>query len=476
MQTIVYFLYLAPGIWVAAFLEAFCWTRTGERQASRMRRNYLMAVLRQEVAFFETTGINTAEVVNSISNDTLIIQDVLSEKVPNFIMNLSTFVSCYGAALYFSWRLALVTLPFLTLLIIPGVIYGRRLMTIGGKLHSEYNKASSIAEAALSSIRTVYSFVAEDNVMSKFSSALEGSVNLGIKQGLAKGLAMGANGVVFAIWAFMSWYGSTLVLHHGASGGKIFGTGYSLILGGLALGTALPNLKYFSEACTAAFKIFEMIHRVPEINSEDMTGEVLEKVSGEIEIRSVEFIYPSRPDTVILSDFSLIIPSGKTVALVGSSGSGKSTVISLIERFYNPLRGEILLDGMNIQNLQIKWLRTQIGLVSQEPALFATSIYENLLFGKEDATMDDVLNAAKASNAHDFISQLPDGYHTQYLVVVLLEEKPTEGFSEEKPTQVGFLETQKYQGEIVQTVLEFVEEYEKNQIPDQERKEYQTLL
>ncbi|KAH9309393.1 hypothetical protein KI387_037304, partial [Taxus chinensis] len=180
-----------------------------------------------------------------------------------------------------------------------------------------------------------------------------------------------------------------------------------------ALGTALPNLKYFSEACTAAFKIFEMIHRVPEINSEDMTGEVLEKVSGEIEIRSVEFIYPSRPDTVILSDFSLIIPSGKTVALVGSSGSGKSTVISLIERFYNPLRGEILLDGMNIQNLQIKWLRTQIGLVSQEPALFATSIYENLLFGKEDATMDDVLNAAKASNAHDFISQLPDGYHTQ---------------------------------------------------------------
>ncbi|GLJ37717.1 hypothetical protein SUGI_0766220 [Cryptomeria japonica] len=412
-HTVVNFLYLAAGVAVAAFLEAFCWARTGERQASRMRRKYLMAVLRQEVAFFDTAGVDTAEVVNSISNDTLIIQDVFSEKVPNFIMNLSTFASCYGAAFYLSWRLTLVTLPFITLLIIPGVLYGRRLMAIGGKMHAEYNKASSIAEQALSSVRTVYSFVAEEKVMAKFSAALEGSVKLGIKQGLAKGLAMGASGVNFAIWAFITWYGSTLVLHHGLSGGKILATGYSLILGGLALGTALPNLKYFSEASTAAFQIFEMIHRVPEINWEDTNGKVLEKVSGEIELRNVEFIYPSRPDTVILSNFNLIIPAGKTVALVGSSGSGKSTVISLIERFYDPIRGETLLDGENIQNLQLKWLRTQIGLVSQEPVLFATSIYENLLFGKEDATIDDVVNAAKDSNAHDFISQLPDGYYTQ---------------------------------------------------------------
>ncbi|XP_057872209.2 putative multidrug resistance protein [Cryptomeria japonica] len=395
------------------FSEAFCWARTAERQASRIRRKYLMAVLRQEVAFFDTAGVDTAEVVNSISNDTLIIQDVLSEKVPIFIMNLTTFLSCYGAAFYLQWKLALVTLPFITLMIIPGVLYGRKLMAIGGKMLAEHNKASSIADQALSAVRTVYSFVAEEKVMAKFSSALEGTVKLGIKQGLAKGLTMGAIGVNFAIWGFITWYGSTLVLHHGVSPGKILGTGYALILGALALGTALPNIKYFSEASTAAFQIFEMIHRVPEINWEDTNGKVLEKVSGEIELRGVEFIYPSRPDTVILSNFNLIIPAGKTVALVGGSGSGKSTVISLIERFYDPLKGEILLDGENIQNLQLKWLRTQIGLVSQEPALFATSIYENLLFGKEDATMDDVVNAAKDSNAHDFISQLPDGYHTQ---------------------------------------------------------------
>eukprot|EP01018_Ginkgo_biloba_P016166 Gb_10211 [translate_table: standard] len=412
-KKVVRFLFLAAGVWVAAFAEAFCWTRTGERQASRMRTMYLRAVLRQDVSFFDTRGTDTAEVVNSVSNDTLVIQDALSEKVPIFIMNSSTFIFCYAAGFYLSWRLALVTFPFVTLLIIPGLIYGQTLIGLARKMHAEYNSASTIVEQALSSIRTVYSFVGEEKTMAKFSSALDGTVKLGLKQGLAKGLAIGSNGVTFAIWGFMAWYGSRLVMYHGVSAGMILSTGFAIVLGGLALGTALPNLKYFSEACIAAHRIFETIDRVPEINSDDMTGNVLEKVSGEVEFRNVEFAYPSRPDTIVFHNFCLTIPAGQTVALVGCSGSGKSTAISLLERFYDPLSGEILLDGENIQNLQLKWLRNQIGLVSQEPALFATSIHQNLLFGKEESNMEEVMRAAKAANAHKFISKLPDGYNTQ---------------------------------------------------------------
>lgn len=157
----------------------------------------------------------------------------------------------------------------------------------------------------------------------------------------------------------------------------------------------------------------KVIRRVPKIDTESSDGQVLASVSGSVQFKGVQFAYPSRPATFIFRDFNLKVPAGMTVALVGGSGSGKSTVIALLERFYDPLAGEILLDGVDIRRLKLKWLRSQMGLVSQEPALFATSIKENILFGKEDATMEEVVAAAKVANAHNFISQLPQGYDTQ---------------------------------------------------------------
>ncbi|KAM0068265.1 putative ABC-type xenobiotic transporter [Helianthus debilis subsp. tardiflorus] len=180
-----------------------------------------------------------------------------------------------------------------------------------------------------------------------------------------------------------------------------------------SLGSGLSNVKYFSDAMAASERIREIIIRVPEIDSDNMEGEILEQISGEVEFKNVKFTYPSRPESLIFKEFNLKVPAGKTVALVGGSGSGKSTVIALLQRFYDPQRGEICVDGVRIDKLQLKWLRSQMGLVSQEPALFATTIKENILFGKEDATMDEVVEAAKASNAHNFISQLPQAYDTQ---------------------------------------------------------------
>ncbi|XP_048434899.1 ABC transporter B family member 15-like [Pyrus x bretschneideri] len=406
-------LYLACGSFVCCFLEGYCWTRTGERQAARMRVRYLKAVLRQDVGYFDLHVTSTSEVITSVSNDSLVIQDVLSEKLPNFLMNFSMFSGSYVAAFIMMWRLAIVGFPFVVLLVIPGLIYGRTLMGLARQIREEYNKAGTIAEQAISSIRTVYAFVGENKTISEFSAALQGSVKLGLSQGLAKGLAIGSNGVVFAIWSFMSYYGSRMVMYHGARGGTVFAVGAAITVGGLALGSGLSNLKYFSEACSAAERIMEVIRRVPKIDSDNMEGEILEDVSGEVEFKHVEFAYPSRPESIIFKDFNLTVPAGKTVALVGGSGSGKSTVIALLQRFYDPLGGEILLDGVAINKLQLKWLRSQMGLVSQEPALFATSIKENILFGKEDAGIEEVTDAGKAANAHNFVSQLPQGYDTQ---------------------------------------------------------------
>ncbi|XP_004304963.1 PREDICTED: ABC transporter B family member 15-like [Fragaria vesca subsp. vesca] len=407
------FFYLALASMLTCFLEGFCWTRTGERQATKMRRNYLKAVLRQEVAYLDSHQTSASEVVISMSNDIQIIQDVLSDKVPDFVNKVSLFVTSYVIAFVLMWKLALVGLPFLLLLVLPGWICGRNLTRISGKRRQEHIKTGTIAEQAISSIRTVYAYVGENKTITQFSAAIHGSTKLGLKQGLVKGLAIGSTYTVFAIWAVMSYLGSRMVIYHGALGGTVFAVGVSIINGGMAMGYALSNLKYFADACSAGENIMKVINRVPEIDSENMEGTVLDNVSGEVQFDHLKFAYPSRPESIVLNNFSLTVPAGNTVALVGSSGSGKSTATLLLQRFYNPLEGHILLDGFAIDKLQLKWLRSIMASVSQEPSLFSTTIKENILFGKEDGTMEEVVEAAIASNAHNFISQLPNGYDTQ---------------------------------------------------------------
>ncbi|CAI0418945.1 unnamed protein product, partial [Linum tenue] len=180
---------------------------------------------------------------------------------------------------------------------------------------------------------------------------------------------------------------------------------------GLAL--SLSYFAQFAQGTVAATRIYEIIDRVPEIDPYSPEGRTSLSTRGRIEFKGVTFAYPSRPDALILRSINLVIPSSKTLALVGASGGGKSTIFALIERFYDPVSGVISLDGHDLRTLQVKWLRSQMGMVGQEPILFATSIMENVLMGKEDATEREAIKACIAANAHDFVSALPQGYDTQ---------------------------------------------------------------
>ncbi|XP_059638895.1 ABC transporter B family member 15-like [Cornus florida] len=407
-------LYVAICVGSGAFLEGFCWARTAERQTSRLRIKYLQAVLRQDVGFFDTVhgASMTSQVVSSISTDMLTIQGVLSEKIPSFIMNISMFITAQMAASYLCWRLAIVAIPALSMLIIPGLVYGKLISGVGEKIQEAYAVADGVVEQALSLIRTVYSYVGEERTVKSYSTALEPTLKFGIKQGLIKGMAIGSIGISYAVWALQAWYGSILIIKKDVKGGDAFTAGVCIINGGLALGSCLINVKYFMEANAASALIFDMIEHVPSIDSADWQGKTISDVKGELEFKGIDFAYPSRPGSLVLRNFDLRVMACQTVGLVGRSGSGKSTVINLLQRFYDPLSGEILLDGINIKSLQLYWLRSQMGLVSQEPILFATSIKENILFGKEDASQDEIVQAAKAANAHNFITQLPNGYDT----------------------------------------------------------------
>ncbi|TQE00710.1 hypothetical protein C1H46_013649 [Malus baccata] len=172
---------------------------------------------------------------------------------------------------------------------------------------------------------------------------------------------------------------------------------------------ASPSLNAFASGKAAAYKMFETISRNPTIDPYDTSGIVLQDVKGDVELKDVYFRYPARPDVQIFAEFSLYVPSGTTTALVGQSGSGKSTVIGLVERFYDPEAGEVLIDGVDLKKLQLKAIREKIGLVSQEPNLFTTTIRENIKYGKDDATDEEIRRATELANAAKFIDRLPQG-------------------------------------------------------------------
>ncbi|XP_025013553.1 ABC transporter B family member 13 isoform X2 [Ricinus communis] len=285
--------------------------------------------------------------------------------------------------------------------------------TLSEKGEAAYAEAGKVAEEVISQIRTVYSFVGEDKAIEAYSKSLNKALKLGKKSGVAKGVGVGFTyGLLFCAWALLLWYASILVRHHHINGAKAFTMIINVIFSGFALGQATPNLAAIAKGRAAAANIINMIKKdsCPSNSSED--GIELPEVDGKIEFCNICFSYPSRPN-MVFENLSFSVSAGKTFAVVGPSGSGKSTVISMVQRFYEPNSGKILLDGHDLKTLRLKWLREQLGLVSQEPALFATTIADNILFGKEDGRMDQVIEAAKVANAHSFVQQLPDGYQTQ---------------------------------------------------------------
>ncbi|CAM8891767.1 unnamed protein product [Rhodiola kirilowii] len=408
-----YFLIVGAAIWASSWAEISCWMWTGERQTTRMRIKYLEAALNQDIQFFDTE-VRTSDVVYAINTDAVMIQDAISEKLGNFIHYMATFVSGFVVGFTAVWQLALVTLAVVPLIAVIGGIHATTLAKLSGKSQAALSQAGNTVEQTIFQIRTVLAFVGESRALQSYSAALKVAQRLGYKSGLSKGLGLGATYfTVFCCYALLLWYGGYLVRHNYTNGGLALATMFAVMIGGLALGQSAPSMGAFAKAKVAAAKMFHLIDHKPSVNRNGETGLELETITGQVELRCVDFSYPSRPDVKILNNFTLSVPAGKTIALVGSSGSGKSTVVSLIERFYDPSKGQVMLDGHNIKTLKLRWLRQQIGLVSQEPALFATTIKENMLLGRPDATLVEIEEAARVANAHSFIIKLPDGYDTQ---------------------------------------------------------------
>ncbi|XP_040380326.1 ABC transporter B family member 21-like [Oryza brachyantha] len=277
-----------------------------------------------------------------------------------------------------------------------------------------YEEASQVATEAIGSIRTVASYCAEKKVMTKYNQKCQASRHQGIRTGIVGGIGFGFSYMMLFMTSALCYYiGAKFVSQGNSTFGDVFKAFFSLVVAMLGVSATAAMASDSSKAKDSASSIFEILDRKSQIDSSSNKGLTLELVKGDIEFMHISFRYPSRPDVLIFSDFTLSIPSGKTVALVGQSGSGKSTAIALLERFYDPDYGVILLDGVEIKKLEISWLRDQMGLVSQEPVLFNGTIRANIAYGKnEEVSEEEIVAAAQAANAHEFISSMPQGYST----------------------------------------------------------------
>ncbi|KAJ4770415.1 ABC transporter B family member 11 [Rhynchospora pubera] len=411
-KVIVNFVHLGIASGVASLLSVACWTITGERQAARIREIYLKSILRQDIGFFDKE-MTTGQVVDRMSGDTLLVQEAIGEKVGKFLQLATSFFGGFVVAFIRGWLLALVILSFIPPNVLASSVLSRALSKLSTRTQAKYGEAGNVAEQTIGSIRTVASFNGESQAVRIYNQLIHKAYRCYIQQGTTTGLGLGSVFMIyFCSYGLAVWYGSKLIVNKDCDGGTIVNIILAVMIGSMSLGEATPCIKAFAEGQAAAYRMFEAINRKPDIDALDTTGIVLEDMKGYVELNDVYFSYPARPDQMIFNGFSLNIPSSTIMAIVGESGSGKSTVINLIERFYDPQSGPVLIDGVDLKTIKLGWIRSKIGLVSQEPLLFPTTIKENITCGKKDATIEEINSAIALANAAKFVDKLPNGIDT----------------------------------------------------------------
>ncbi|KAA0173835.1 hypothetical protein FNF27_04592 [Cafeteria roenbergensis] len=496
------FLYIAIAVGVLTWGEIALPTIAAERQAIRMRLQYARAIVRQEVGYFETEQ-DPAEVSSLLVDSSVQVVSGIGESTMQVVQAVSTAVAGLILGFTASWDLALVILAVMPVMVLP-ILVLRNARGVSERVNSDaYARAQSVASEALSNIRTVFAFGGQEAESRRYNSHLALAQQVAMRAGRAIGFGMGLLWlVIMSAYAAGMAFGAHrirvsrqdnplcafAVVAEGATAdcytpGTLMQTFFAVLIGGSALGQIAPALGTISAATAAAARIFATIDRRSAIDPMAATGlasdsgpsaessavpEAPPRARGLIEFRDVSFAFPSDPDRLVLRSFSVTVRPGETLALVGESGSGKSTIVQLLMRFYDPQSGVVLLDGKDIKEYDVAWLRSQMGLVSQEPSLFSTSIEENIALGlpsyrsnfgevaetgvsvEDKAASDEaslaslrsgtgrlwgdaelsqgrtvdglpalpptaraaVLKAAKAASAHAFVEALPRGYRT----------------------------------------------------------------
>uniref|UniRef100_A0A671WTA5 ATP-binding cassette, sub-family B (MDR/TAP), member 4 n=1 Tax=Sparus aurata TaxID=8175 RepID=A0A671WTA5_SPAAU len=407
----IYYSIMGAVVLVAAYMQVSFWTLAAGRQVKRIRKLFFHCIMKQEIGWFDVN--ETGELNTRLTDDVYKIQEGIGDKAGMLIQAYTTFITSFVIGFTKGWQLTLVILAVSPALGISAALFSKVLTSFTSKEQTAYAKAGAVAEEVLSAIRTVFAFSGQDREIKRYNKNLEDAMAMGIKKALSSNIAMGFTFLmIYLSYALAFWYGSTLILSGEYTIGSVLTVFFVVLIGAFTVGQTSPNIQSFASARGAAHKVYSIIDHKPIIDSYSEMGHKLDFVKGDIEFKGIHFNYPSRPEVKILNNLTLNVKSGQTMALVGSSGCGKSTTVQLLQRFYDPHEGSICIDGHDIRTLNIRYLREMIGVVSQEPILFATTITENIKYGRPDVTQEEIIQATKEANAYDFIMNLPDKFET----------------------------------------------------------------
>ncbi len=401
---------VALGLSSAARFYMVSWL--GERVTADLRNAVYSHVLKQSPEFFETT--QTGEVLSRLSADTTLVQTVVGSSLSMGLRNLVMGLGALGILVWTNPYVMFQVLGVLVLIVLPSVWFGRRVRKLSRASQDRIADSSSIAAEILNAIPVVQSYTAEGRETARFTTSTDNAFETAVRRAKARSVLVAF--IIIATSAALLWglfQGTQAVVAGRITAGHLGQTVVYVII--LASAFAILGEVYgdLLRAAGATERLMELLETQSPIVSPKNPAPALVPIAGSaIKFEAITFNYPSRPQQKALSDFSLDIHPGQTVAIVGPSGAGKSTVFQLLLRFYDPAQGRIVLDGTNTRDMSLESLRQRIGIVPQDAVIFSSSAMENIRYGKPTASDDEVKAAAKAAFADEFIADLPEGYNT----------------------------------------------------------------
>jgi ATP-binding cassette subfamily B (MDR/TAP) protein 1 len=404
---------LAVASFAVNVLRDYFFGDMGTILTKRIRENMLSKVLTFEVGWYDKDENSSGAVSSKLATDANVVRSLVGDRVALLVQTVGAILLACIIGLVVAWPLALVMMALQPIVIIGFYLKKVLLKSMSAATYKAQEEASQVASEAVANHRTITAFSSQDKMLKLFELKQDGPRREASYRALIAGFGLGiAQFCTLGTWAFDFWYGGKLVNDGRITFADMFKTFFILVSTGRLIADAGSMTSDLAKGSNTLTSVFEILDRTTRIMADDADAEKLDKVEGNIEVRDVDFAYPMRPDVMVFKGFSLRVKAGRSIALVGQSGSGKSTIIGLIERYYDPLKGEVRIDGKDIKHLHLQTLRRHIALVGQEPTLFAGTIRENILYGRENATEAEIIEAAKAANAHNFISSLHNGYNT----------------------------------------------------------------
>jgi len=402
---------------VAVGAQGVTFSYSGAMLVERLRVKMFKKIMENEMGWFDKQENNTGALCSRLSSNAEAVSTGTGAKVGQVVSGISTLLFSNLLAIYYDWRLGLVGLLFNPPLVL-GMLLQMRMMSHNGPVQKDaLEKSSKVAVESITNIRTVAGLTCEGKIYDQFAAALEEPHKSAAKRAHIRGLIFGmTNSLFFLAYGLLFYYGAWLITNDSSGYLKdnpmsIWRATIAALQGGMFAGMSFSSLMDIQKMFLAAERIFELLDRETPTSS---GSQRLSTMEGNVALTDAQFSYPTRQDVQVLKRLSLAISAGQKVALVGQSGCGKSTVIQLIQRFYDLDSGILQLESTDITQLSREDVRSKLGIVSQEPVLFNRSIAENIQYGdnRREASIEEVIAAAKKSNIHSFVAALPEGYDT----------------------------------------------------------------